>query len=277
MIGAAIAALVRVYLWGGQRWVVLEDFSPLVYPVTVGIGIGVGGVKVAVVQRVQVAHDISEVMAWMALAFTLGLVAPTVALLCRQLGSKPLAMAAVPAAVVQMAPFGVCYSAFVGAGLPGAHDRTGGMTLALVAGNGLSVLLLALFLPHLIRMPFAPTWTALTFPTVSTANGVLIYRSLKGHPATTRHALDIVGAVFLGLASVIVLMVWTRLLLHLGRGGATQDFSRGRVVSEIGSTPTPLPVDIITTKTYPDYGSVQAAGAHLPLNGHGTPREYSMV
>jgi len=162
----------------------------------------------------------------MALVFTIGLVAPTVALLCRQLGSKTLAMAAVPAAVVQMAPFGVCYSAFVGAGLPGAHDRTGGMTLALVAGNGLSVLLLALFLPHLIRMPFAPTWTALTFPTVSTANGVLIYRSLKGHPATTRHALDIVGAVFLGLASVIVLMVWTRLLLHLGRGGRGQDSSR---------------------------------------------------
>ena len=158
-------------------------------------------------------------MAWMALVFTIGLVPPTVALLCRQLRSKTLAMAAVPAAVVQMAPFGLCYSAFVAAGLPGADDRTGGMTLALVVGNGLSVLLLALFIPHLIRMPFAPTWTALTFPTVSTANGVLVYR-LKGHSAaTTRHALDIVAAVSLGLASVIVLMVWTRLLLRLGRGG----------------------------------------------------------
>ena len=58
MLGAAIAALVRVYLRGsaGQRWVVLADFSPLVYPVTVGIGIGVGGAKAAVVQHVDVAH-----------------------------------------------------------------------------------------------------------------------------------------------------------------------------------------------------------------------------
>jgi len=134
-------------------------------------------------------------------------------------------------------------------------------------------------------MPFSPTWAALTFPTVSTANGVLIYRSLKGHPATTCHALDIVGAVFLGLASAIVLMVWTRLLLHLGRGGRGQDSSRGRVDSEIGSTPTPLPVDTtqcITTKTHPDYGSVQAAGAHPLLNGHGNAPfphkgKYSMV
>jgi tellurite resistance protein TehA-like permease len=228
----------------------------------------------------EVANDIAEVLAWMACVFTAALALPTVAALLYALWRKgDAAKMAVPAAVVQMAPFGVAYAAYVTGKLPGSHDRAGGVTLALVSGNFVSTAVIMLFAPYLWRMPFAPTWSALTFPLVSSANGVLIYLTLPGHPPEHRRVFDIVAAVYLALASAIVLMVWTRLFFFLVT--ADKDGLPMTAVS-YGNSPCEVPLSPGSTargeSVSPSYGALASSALSVQVEPSlGQPARLSVV
>jgi len=261
-VGVLAGATVMAITGLTQRWnsdrplVTLADFSPLVYPVTVGVGITTPSVKGAIECCVfdPAAEALAAALGWIAFGFTLLLLIPVISLLVRQLCSKHDVAHAVPAAVVQMAPLGVCFGAYVSAQLPYSTDRTSWLTLFLVGCNFASTVLVALFLPQLCRMSFAPTWSALTFPLVSSANGVLTYRKFAGHPLLTQQALDVLGAVYLALASVVVVLVWTRLVASSILGLGKERPSARLAALEAGKRGSSA-----------DYGAVAASGVSVNM------------
>eukprot|EP00038_Savillea_parva_P026076 m.51221 g.51221 ORF g.51221 m.51221 type:complete len:476 (+) comp7291_c0_seq1:266-1693(+) len=218
LVGASLAALVTMY----QRWaaglypVFLRDFTPMMYPVTVGVGITAPTKPVAVHSHHDLARQIVWVYAWAACLFTAVFTVPIVMQLVRVAWVRGKSMVeSVPVAVVQMAPFGVAFTAFVHADLPTSHQRLGVATLMLVGGNVASTALMVVFVGPLWRMSFAPTWSALTFPAVSSAIGIMVYRGFDGHSEEMVRALDGLGMAYLALASGVVLLVWARLFIHL--------------------------------------------------------------
>lgn len=264
LLGATVAAIVGVYLrWSTKRsLVVLSDFTARLYPITVGLGIATPTSRSAVKICPDLAHDLSEVLAWAACIFTALLVVPIVAELFRLLWLQgDAAQKAFPSAVIQMAPFGVAYAAYVTAKLPGSDDPTGGGTMSLIAGNLGSTAVILLFLPQLFRMPFAPTWSSLTFPTVSSANSCLVFRNVVGKSKTINRVFDILGAMYLSLASFLVVLVWVRLLIFLVCGGSDPPSSKGtkeRPISpgdSVNARPINDPESPIRA-TSPDYGAV---------------------
>eukprot|EP00038_Savillea_parva_P016978 m.18721 g.18721 ORF g.18721 m.18721 type:complete len:456 (+) comp3622_c0_seq1:304-1671(+) len=218
LAGAGMAGAMGVWtrFKSNRRLLRLDDFDPTIYPVTVGCGMIAPMAEVAMPHEPRIARGMADVLAFVALGFTVVLVVPVMIRLClllRDGGQSTLA--SVPNSVVQMAPFGLTMSGYVAARLPGSDNPNGGIGIFLLVGSLVSTILIAFFLPYLYRMPYSPKWATLTFPTISSGNAVLWFRNIPGHSNRTHFALDTVGAAYVALATLVVIMVWIRLCLWL--------------------------------------------------------------
>jgi len=217
--GAAAAALVGGCRRREDRRAILTaaDFTPLLYPITVGIGMLPTAAQVAVHPKSTAIDTLDDVLAWAAVVITFALTGPVAVQLLRNLSLEGgEAQLAVPSAVVQMAPFGLAFMGYDSAGLTGSGDPSGALTVMLVAGSLLSSALILLYLPYLVRMSFAPTWSALTFPLVASTHVMVRYRSLDSHDTVAAQlAFGVVAATYLAVSSAVVALVWVRLVIYL--------------------------------------------------------------
>lgn len=208
LLGATIVGTITLVQRRGA--VYLDDFSPFLYPITVGVGVATPTAAAAVVTSPDTATSIGTVLAWAACLF-LVLVPPTVGSLGRALWrGRGHPQKAVPSAFIQMAPFGVAYTAYLHGNLPGLHTPTESPTLLLfLVGSLASSALVLPFLMHGRHLP-AVAWASITFPLVSSARAMLEHRGLEGHTDPARRTLDAVAGIYVAAATAAVVTVWGR-------------------------------------------------------------------
>lgn len=190
----------------------MESWSPALYPLTVGFGlfaIDPGAATWDSGGNSAFVEDMCEGWFWAGLALLVATLPVALNLLNRVAcgGRGSTASSIVPLNVIQLAPCAMCLAGWIT-----VYDIASGDTVAqtLFWLQVASAVLVLLFLPEMLRMTYAPAYSAMTFPPMVSSIAVLKFRALEGHSEAWRDGLTAFFCMTAVPGTLALVYVWVR-------------------------------------------------------------------